>query len=194
MSNLHSDRKVVKLGRQTRCLKNNNKLIKKDNKMNIKYKDNFMAETNEIKGLIESGQDCTEVLGTYMQVALGSACKGLIDNDTFQSGVTTIMDSIASSDLSDEIKAKYKEELSRVNQEVEQELLEEQIMEEIKTAKEQTLSILGRAKALARKNKYVTGAVIAVAVIGAALLIRNKLSKGDEDTGANDVVIISGAF
>ena len=193
MSNLHSDRKVVKLGRETRCLKNNNKLIMKDNKMNIKDKDNFMAETNEIKGLIESGQDCTEVLGTYMQVALGSACKGLIDNDTFQSGVTTIMDSIASSDLSDEIKAKYKEELSRVNQEVEQELLEEQIMEEIKTAKEQT-SILGRAKALARKNKYVTGAVIAVAVIGAALLIRNKLSKGDEDTGANDVVIISGAF
>ena len=193
MSNLHSDRKVVKLGGQTRCLKNNNKLIKKDTKMNIKDKDNFMAETNEIKGLIESGQDCTEVLGTYMQVALGSACKGLIDNDTFQSGVTTIMDSIASSDLSDEIKAKYKEELSRVNREVEQELLEEQIMEEIKTAKEQTLSILGRAKALARKNKYVTGAVVAVAVIGTALLIRNKL-KGDEDTGANDVVIISGAF
>lgn len=193
MSNLHSDRKVVKLGRQTRCLKNNNKLIKKDNKMNNKDRNNFVAETNEIKGLIESGQDCTEVLGTYMQVALGSACKGLIDNDTFQSGVTTIMDSIASSDLSDEIKAKYKEELSRVNQEVEQELLEEQIMEEIKTAKEQTLSILGRAKALARKNKYVTGAVVAVAVIGTALLIRNKL-KGDEDTGANDVVIISGAF
>lgn len=193
MSNLHSDRKVVKLGRQTRCLKNNNKLIKKDNKMNNKDRNNFVAETNEIKGLIESGQDCTEVLGTYMQVALGSACKGLIDNDTFQSGVTTIMDSIASSDLSDEIKAKYKEELSRVNREVEQEILEEQIMEEIKTAKEQTLSILGRAKALARKNKYVTGAVVAVAVIGTALLIRNKL-KGDEDTGANDVVIISGAF
>lgn len=193
MSNLHSDRKVVKLGRQTRCLKNNNKLIKKDNKMNNKDRNNFVAETNEIKGLIESGQDCTEVLGTYMQVALGSACKGLIDNDTFQSGVTTIMDSIASSDLSDEIKAKYKEELSRVNREVEQEILEEQIMEEIKTAKEQTLSILGRAKALATKNKYVTGAVVAVAVIGTALLIRNKL-KGDEDTGANDVVIISGAF
>ena len=193
MSNLHSDRKVVKLGRETRCLKSNKNLITKDNKMNNKDKANFMAETNEIKGLIESGQDCTEVLGTYMQVALGSACKGLIDNDTFQSGVTTIMDSIASSDLSDEIKAKYKEELSRVNQEGEQELLEEQIMEEIKTAKEQT-SILGRAKALARKNKYVTGAVVAVAVIGTALLIRNKLSKGDEDTGANDVVIISGAF
>lgn len=193
MSNLHSDRKVVKLGRQTRCLKNNNKLIKKDNKMNNKDRNNFVAETNEIKGLIESGQDCTEVLGTYMQVALGSACKGLIDNDTFQSGVTTIMDSIASSDLSDEIKAKYKEELSRVNRVVEQEILEEQIMEEIKTAKEQTLSILGRAKALATKNKYVTGAVVAVAVIGTALLIRNKL-KGDEDTGANDVVIISGAF
>ena len=41
---------------------------------------------------------------------------------------------------------------------------------------------------------FVNGDALFGAVIGAALLIRNKLSKGDEDTGANDVVIISGAF